>query len=209
LLWLRAEAVFASLFAGADERHAAVGQFTSPRAARLGAVGDAHVVGVGPRRQVHGGAHGAPDAAGGSGDSQHEASTIVQGAAILVGTLVGAVLQELVEQITIGAVDFHAVEARFLGILGALAVGLDDAGYLLGLQCARSLVTLHRPHQAHMPGGLDGAGRDRQLAVEVDRVGDAPHMPELQHDLAALGMHGIGDLLPALHLLGGPDAGRV
>lgn len=34
-------------------------------------------------------------------------------------------------------------------------------------------------------------------------------MPELQHNLAALGMHGVGNLLPALHLFGGPDARGV
>src|SRR5690606_12967097 len=91
LLQLRAEAVFACLFTGADERHAAFAQFTSHIAEGLGAVGVAHVVGVGARRQVHADASGAPDADGGIGDFQHQSSTIFQGAAILVGTLVGAV----------------------------------------------------------------------------------------------------------------------
>jgi hypothetical protein len=38
---------------------------------------------------------------------------------------------------------------------------------------------------------------------------DAPDMPELEKDHAALGMDGIDDLAPAFDLLGQPDAGYV
>ena len=40
--------------------------------------------------------------------------------------MIDAVLQELIEQIAIGAVDLDAVEASALRVLGALAIAFDD-----------------------------------------------------------------------------------
>ncbi|MCY1184960.1 hypothetical protein D9M73_256960 [compost metagenome] len=57
--------------------------------------------------------------------------------------------------------------------------------------------------------GLHRAGRHRQLAVQVARVGDAADVPQLQDDPPAGGVHGLGDVVPALHLLVGPDAGGI
>ena len=48
-----------------------------------------------------------------------------------------SILQELVEQIAVGAVDFHAVKTSLLRVFRALAEGLDDAGNLLQLQGPR------------------------------------------------------------------------
>ena len=42
-----------------------------------------------------------------------------------------------------------------------------------------------------------------------DVVRDAAHMPQLHDDLAALGVHGVGHLLPAGELLRRIEAGHV
>ncbi len=76
---------------------------------------------VAARGEVHADAAGAPDLDRGIGRFQQQTRAVLDRAAIVVGALVGAVLQELVEQIAVGAVELHAVEAGFLGVLGALA----------------------------------------------------------------------------------------
>ena len=58
------------------------------------------------------------------------------GPPVLIGPVVGAVLQELVEEIAIGAVEFHAIEAGSLGVLRTSTVGFDNAGNLAGFQDA-------------------------------------------------------------------------
>ncbi len=60
-----------------------------------------------------------------------------------------------------------------------------------------------------MAAGRDRAGCHRQFPVEEDRVGDAAHVPQLQEDAAAGGVHGVGDVLPASHLFFRPDARGV
>jgi cytochrome o ubiquinol oxidase subunit 2 len=54
-------------------------------------------------------------------------------------------------------------------------------------------------------GRCHGAGRDRLIAVEVDRIGDAADVPELADDQPALRMDRVGDLAPAgdLYAMGG------
>jgi hypothetical protein len=89
---------------------------------------------------VHADAAGAPDFDRGVGHFQQQARTVFQGAAVVVGALVGAALQELVEQVAVGAVDFHAVETGGLGVLGTGAVGVDDVGDFSGFQGARGRV---------------------------------------------------------------------
>ena len=54
-------------------------------------------------------------------DFEHQTRAVLDRAAIGTGALVGAVAQEFVEQIAVGAVDFHAVEAGGLGILRRLS----------------------------------------------------------------------------------------
>ena len=71
---------------------------------------------------------GAPDRDDGVRHFQHQPGAVLDRAAVGVGALVAAVLQELVEQIAVGAMHLDAVEAGGLGVLGALAIGLDDAG---------------------------------------------------------------------------------
>ena len=103
------------------------------------------------------------------------------------------VLQELVEQIAIGAMNFDAVEAGGLGILSALLIGGDDAGNFLRLQRPRGDIFLFRPHQRDMPFGPDGAGRHRRRAVQENGIGNASDMPKLQQHAPACAMHRLGD----------------
>ncbi|MCY1409546.1 hypothetical protein D9M71_248980 [compost metagenome] len=105
--------------------------------------------------------------------------------------------------------DLHTVETGGLGIFGTDAVGLDDVGDLFGFQGARHRIVTQRTQQADVAPGGDGAGGHRGFAVQVARVGNAAHVPQLQDDLAAVGVHRLGDIAPALHLLVGPDAGAV
>mgnify|MGYP001067956204 CR=1 FL=1 len=123
--------------------------------------------------------------------------------------MVAAVLQELVEQVTIGAMHVDAVEAGSLGVLGAATEILDDAGDLARLQSARHDIGTDRTQQADMAGDSDGRGRDRQIAAEQFGIRNAAHMPELRHHPPAGGVNGIGDLPPAFNLGVGPDAGRA
>ena len=67
-----------------------------------------------------------PDGDHGVGDFQHQPGPLLDGAAIGVGAMVRDVLQELVEQVAVGAMDFDAVETGGLGVLGAAPVGFDD-----------------------------------------------------------------------------------
>ena len=69
-----------------------------------------------------------PDGGHGVDHFERKAGAVFDAAAIGVGATVGAVTQELVEQVTVGAMQFHAVEPRGLGVLRAGSECRDDAG---------------------------------------------------------------------------------
>ena len=105
---------------------------------------------------------------------------------------------KLVEQVTVGAMDFHTVETSSLGILGTDTVGVDNVGDFSGFQCARRRVVGQGADQAHVALGLDRAGRHRGFAIQVRRMGDPAHVPQLQEDLAAGAVDRLGDVGPCL-----------
>ncbi len=109
-------------------------------------------------------------------DLDREAHAVGVGAAVLVGALVGARGDELVDQVALGAHDLDTVVACDLGHLGAVGEVVDGALDLFGGQLARG----HRGDR-----GLDGAGAD-QAGV----VGVATEVQDLQGDLAAGFVHG-------------------
>ncbi len=158
---------------------------------------------------MHADPSGSPDRDHRVGDLEHQPRPVLDRAAIFVGPDVRTVLEELVEQITVGAVDLDAVEAGEPGVLGALAVLLDDAGDLVDLERPGRDERLLGFQQARVPAGCDGARRDRQRTVQVIRVRHPAHVPKLEQDAATRLVDGTGDELPALDLLGRPDAGRV
>ena len=160
-----------------------------------------HAVEAVQRRQAH--AHAVAADGGGHG-SQHfkqEARAVLQRAAVAVGAVVRAVAQELVDEVAVGCVHFHAIKACGDGVFGALHEGFDDAGdFRLGEHM--------RGHMRHFAsGGVDvaldgcGGGRHGGRAAVDGRVRSAARVPDLHVDAPALGVHGGGDLLPGGHLL--------
>ena len=169
----------------------------------------AHVVRVAARGEVDADAARAEDGDGGVGGLHQQAGAVLDGAAVAVGAAVGAVLQELVEQVAVGGVQLDTVEAGALGIGGGLAELLDDGGDLLRFQGAGRDIGTLRAEQADMALRGDGTGSDGRLAAEEGRIGDAADMPDLGEDTAAGLVHGAGDGLPALDLLLAPEAGDI
>ena len=155
---------------------------------------------------MHADAAGAPDRNDRICHLEHQARAILDRAAVAVRSLVAAVLQELIEQIAIGAVNLDAVETGRLRVFGALTKRLHHARQLLGLQRSRRRVGTLRAQQAHVSLRRDRAGRNRKRAAVIARVGDASDMPQLQQHPAARLVHGVGDLPPAVDLLLRPDA---
>ena len=64
------------------------------------------------------------------GSQQQQSGAVFERSAVLVGALVGARREELVEEVAVGAVHLDPVEAGQLGVFGALAERGDHAGNL-------------------------------------------------------------------------------
>ncbi len=170
-------------------------------------VGVDHVVERHQGRDAQADAVGAEHFDGGIHHLKQQARAVFQRTAVLIGAIADAVAQELVEQIAVGAVHLHRIEAGIAGILGGGAEQLDDAGQLADFETARRRVVVLALQ------GLDLAvadrlvgGRHRLQAVIEQGVRGAARMPDLQGDAAAGGVHRVGDFLPAHHLLRAVDA---
>jgi len=150
----------------------------------------------------------------GAGHFQQQAGAVFDAAAVGVGALVGAGLEELVDEVAVGGVDLDAVKTRLDGGAGSAAVVGHDAGDLGQLQRAGHGGGREGGHAVldeHGLGvGLDGRRR-HGCSVAGLQVGvrDATYMPQLHHDLAARSVHGGCHLLPARDLLGRIQAGHI
>ena len=112
-------------------------QFLRDIRERLDRIGVRHRVAGEVRRELVADALRAPDVDHRFGDFERKPRAVLDAAAIGVGAAVGAVAQELVEQVAVGAVQFDAVEAGGLGVLGRGAELRDDAGQLVQFERAR------------------------------------------------------------------------
>jgi hypothetical protein len=125
-------------------------------------------------------------------------------------TLIGAGGEKLHRQVARRGVQLNAVKPRREGVArGGREFG-ENARNFAQLERARHVVVLHtRRVGPHLAGGAYGRRRDeRRGRVPVRGVSDAAHVHELGEHPAALGVHGVGDLLPRGHLFGGLDRGR-
>ncbi len=158
---------------------------------------------------MHAYAVGTPDGNRGIGDGQHQPGAVFNRAAVFIRAVVGAVLEKLIEQLAVRAVDLHAIETSALRVFRAAAVGFDDAGDFFRLQRSRPDERPLRPHEANVSGCRDGARRDRQLAIQKNWIGDAADVRELENDATTTFMDRLGDERLPAHLFLGSNTWRI
>lgn len=129
----------------------------------------------------------------GAGDLEPEARAVLDAAPVRVGAGVDHVLQELVDEVAVCAVDLDAVEPGGDGVArraGVVTHELLDFG-------RREFVR----HGVFRVQGRRGRGDDGDpLGLGALGVRGAPQGPELEVDVGALGVDGRGDALPRLEL---------
>src|SRR5471030_445555 len=168
------------------------------------AVGD--IAPLAARRDAHADALGAPDRRQRVDQLQHEAGAVLDRAAVGVAALVAAVLQELIGQVTVGAVQLDTVEAGLQRHLGGVAEVFDDGGDFVDGQ----LAVRRDRHEAfvgqrHALEFRHHRWRHRVGAAGHEDVRLAAAVEQLHEDAAALGVHRLGDFFPAGDLLFGVD----
>ena len=131
-------------------------------------------------------------------DLAQHAVAIFNTAAIKIGSLIGFRLQEFIEQIAIGGMDFHAVKTGRSGQFRSASVVLYNPGNFLGLQSSWNLMRFLTI------GSVDilfvNFNRRRchgKLAVMETAVRRPAAMPQLQKNRTSLAMNGIDNLLPS------------
>jgi hypothetical protein len=142
------------------------------------------------------------------GHLDDEPGAVLDRAAVGVGAVVGVRRQELVQQVPVGGVDLHPVGTGRDGSGGGAAEILHRLADLGSGQCARHRCGLRAGGGDHVLACGDGRRRHGQAVVRgVVRVADPADVHELDEQVAAAGVHGVGDGAPSRDVLGGVDAG--
>ena len=124
--------------------------------------------------------------------------------------MVGTAAEELVEEITIRVMDFHAVEASLLRKFCSVDVFGNDSGNFGDFEGPWGDVIDHLFSSKELSFGPDGRGGDRKNSVGLKAwMGDATDVPELEEDAASSGMNGLDDFFPSGDLFRGVDAGSI
>src|SRR5262245_48817242 len=143
-------------------------------------------------------------------DFEQEPHTVLDAVSISVGALVGAVAQKLVDQISVRAMHLDAVEAGRKRVPRSLRILRDDAG---DLRCLKRAWRRDRFEAVRRKGSCvrpNGGWGNRQGTVGLEGgMGDAPDMPELEHNAAATSMDSISHAFPTCDLLGAMDTWRA
>ena len=124
--------------------------------------------------------------------------------------MIGARLEELVDEIAVGGMDLDAVESGSARPSGGDPVILDRGHDLLAGKRPRRLVGLLPLRRVDaLAGHRDRRRGDGQFALVVIAVRRAPHVPELEEDLSPGGVDGVGDPPPACLHGAGIDPGGL
>jgi hypothetical protein len=124
--------------------------------------------------------------------------------------MVGSAAEELVEEITIRVMDFHAVEASLLSKFCSVDIFGNDSGNFGDFEGPWGDVINHLFSSKELSFGPDGRGGDWKNSVGLKAgMGDATNMPELEKDVASRGMNGLDNFFPSGDLFRGVDAGSI
>jgi len=147
-----------------------------------------------------------------------KADAVGDRAAVLVGAVVGAGVVELVEQVTVSAVELDIVESSFHGVLGGLNDLLLEAGDVIESHLVRSDMGLHgivlrpiREGKANVTCTFtDGStGSEGEMVIRERTVSNTTGVPQLTRHEGTLIVHSVGDLSPSLGLILGENARNV
>jgi hypothetical protein len=123
--------MFQIIFRGHDQMR--VGEFEAIQlmqhmAESLQRIGIVHVVEDSARREADAHAVSAPNLRDGVGHFQREPGAIPHRPAVFIRALVRAIAEKLIQQITVGIVNFHAVEAGVFACSAAMAYCITMPG---------------------------------------------------------------------------------
>jgi len=149
-----------------------------------------------------------PDGADGADDLEREANAVVEAAAVFVGAVVGEGREELVEEVTVGGVNFDEVEACGAGAVGGGNEVGDDLVHAGAVECGGDGVGIVEANG----GGSDGlpaafGGGDGAIGLPWNgHAGFAAGVGELGAGVGAVLVQEGGDALELGSVLVLPDA---
>ena len=160
-----------------------------------------HVVEVSVWRQAHRHTIRRPDGENRLHDLLQKAIAVLHASAVAIRPLIRPGVEELVDQVAVRRVDFHAIEFGGLRPLRCPPVVLHHRRNFRRLQGARRLVGLLADGRVDgVAIDLDGRGRHRRLPAMKAAVRRTPAVPELEKEGRPAGTKRRRDLLPARHL---------
>jgi hypothetical protein len=141
---------------------------------------------------------------------QRKARPVFRRAAKFVGAQIAGGVEELVDQIAAGAMQFHAINPCRTGVARSLRIFLRQAGSSAASSARGAGGHRHAVRPRHLVRAGQGGGRDN-LCVKTPIGGHnhAPAVHQLHDDLPAFGMDRVGHLGPARHLFRRMDARRA
>jgi hypothetical protein len=162
------------------------------------------------RREANAHAVGAEHVYGRLHYFEGKASAVFDAAAVLVGALVGAILDKLVYEVAIGAVNLNAVESGRVGVFGSLAEVFYHRFHFASFERARGRnFFLAVSREGFHIFRLHGRRSYGQLAILEERVGNGAYVPKLNENAPTRGVHGIGHFFPACYLVFAINTGCI
>lgn len=137
----------------------------------------------------------------------HQAGAVLDRSAVGIGSLVAAVLQELVLQIAVRAVQLDTIKAGNPGVAGCNRKAFHDRRDLFDVQFARHRKIDPTARQEEVAARRNRRRTDRCVAATHVWMSDAAAVPDLAENMAAGRVDRICDLAPLGDLVLAVDTG--